>query len=348
MPLLGLPAAGDCRECLGRRGSTRNGSLFARKTPQGISSNALGREGAAVRRVRSAFSSIYRSPVPLLCLAAAGWSGNFVVGRLIHSTVPPVSLAFFRWLTATVVLLPFGIPRLRRDLPALVQHKGTVLLLAASGVAAYNTLIYEGLRTTTAISALLMQSIMPVLILAFVFALFRERPQIFQLLGLTLSLAGVWVVVTEGSPFDPGALALDGGHGWILLGVISYALYTTLLRRRPQVHPLSLLTATFGLGALMLAPPAVAEAASGRSLPLTAGSLIAVVYVALIPSLLCYFCYNRGAELLGAARAGQFLHLMPVFGAVLAFFFLGEHIHGFHLAGAALIGVGLTKGVRRP
>lgn len=187
-----------------------------------------------------------------------------------------------------------------------------------------------------------MQSIVPLLILAFVFVLFREPPQVFQLLGLVLSLTGVWVVVTQGSPFDTDALALGGGLGWIFLAVISYALYTALLRQRPPVHPLSLLTATFGLGTLMLAPLTAAEAASGRSLPLTAGSVAAVVYVALVPSLLCYFCYNRGAELVGAARAGQFLHLMPVFGAVLAFFFLGERIHGFHLAGAAFIGAGLA------
>ncbi|WP_416973962.1 DMT family transporter [Streptomyces sp. 4F14] len=298
-------------------------------------------------RVRSVFSWIYRSPVLLLCLASAGWSGNFVVGRLTHATVPPVNLAFFRWLTATLILLPFAAARLRRDLPVLVQHKGTVLLLAATGVAAYNTLVYEGLQTTTAISALLMQSVVPLLILVFVFALFHERPQLLQLAGLVVSLAGVWVVVTQGSPFDTGALALGGGLGWILLAVISYALYTALLRRRPSVHPLSLLTVLFGLGSLMLAPLAAAEAASGRSLPLTAGSVAAVVYVALVPSLLCYFCYNRGAELLGAARAGQFLHLMPVFGAVLAFFFLDERIHGYHLVGAALIAAGLAVAAAR-
>ncbi|GIG68886.1 DMT family transporter [Phytomonospora endophytica] len=300
-----------------------------------------------MRRMRAGFLRLYRFPSLLLCLAAAGWSGNFVVGRLIQGSVPPVNLAFFRWLTATLVLLPFGLPRLRRDLPALAERKWTVLLLALTGVAAYNTFVYQGLRTSTAISALLMQSVMPLLILVFVFALYRERPRAAQLLGLALSLAGVWVVVTEGRPLNAGAFDLNVGHAWILLAVVGYALYTALLRRRPRVHPLSLLTVTFGLGALMLAPFAFAETASGRSLPLTAGSIAAVAYVALIPSLLCYFCYNRGAELLGAARAGQFLHLMPVFGAVLAFFFLGERIRGFHLAGAALIGAGLAAAALR-
>lgn len=300
-----------------------------------------------MRGVRSLFHRLYRSPALLLCLAVAGWSGNFVVGRLIHDAAPPVNLAFFRWLCATLIVLPFGLPRVRRDLPALLERKWTLLVLAAAGVAAYNTLIYQGLRDTTAISALLMQSVMPLIILVFVFALFRERPKAFQLLGLVLSLAGVWVVVTEGRPLGAGALGLGGGHVWILLAVIGYALYTALLRRRPAVHPLSLLTVTFGLGALMLAPLAIAEAAMGRTLPLTAGSVAAVAYIALIPSLLCYFCYNRGAELLGAARAGQFLHLMPVFGAVLAFVFLGERIHGFHLVGAALIGAGLVTAARR-
>ncbi|WP_182874394.1 DMT family transporter [Microbispora sp. H10670] len=291
---------------------------------------------------------LYGSPVPLLCLAVLGWSGNFIVGRLVHDSVPPATLAFLRWLTAFVVLLPFGWRKLRQDRRILVRHWVTVLALSIFGVAAYNTLIYTGLQTTTAINALLMQSVMPLLIVVFAFALFRERPGVAQVAGLVVSLAGVWLVVTQGSPLGSVGLRLRAGDGWIFVAVVSYALYTALLRRRPQVNPVSLLTATFGLGALMLAPLAVAEAAGGHVVHVTAGAVAAVAYVALIPSILSYFCYNRGVELVGGARAGQFLHLMPVFGAVLAFFALGERIHAFHVAGAALIAAGIAvAAVRR-
>ncbi|MEV7006577.1 DMT family transporter [Streptosporangium sp. NPDC051022] len=285
---------------------------------------------------------LYGSAVPLLCLAVLGWSGNFIVGRLVHDSIPPATLAFLRWLTAFLVLLPFGWAGLRQDRGTLLRHRWMVLLLSISGVAAYNTLIYTGLGTTTAVNALLMQSVMPLLIVVFAFALFRERPNAGQLAGLAVSLAGVWLVVTRGHPFGSGGLRLGQGDAWVFVAVVSYAFYTALLRRRPRVGPLSLLTVTFGIGALMLLPLAAAEAATGHVVHVTPGAVVAVAYVALIPSILSYFCYNRGVELTGGAHAGQFLHLMPVFGAVLAFFTLGERIQGFHLAAAAVIAAGIV------
>jgi drug/metabolite transporter (DMT)-like permease len=291
---------------------------------------------------------IYRQPLILLPVTALAWSGNFVVGRLVHGSVPPIGLAFWRWLIALAIIAPFGWRHVQRDLPELVRNWRIVLALSISGVAVFNTLVYIGLRTTTAINALLLQSVMPIMIFVFAFLLFRQAPRLVQVAGLALSLAGVAVVLTDGHPAALLATPVDSGELWVLVAVVSYALYSALLHRRPAVHPLSLLLATFLVGAVALLPAYLTESLSGTPIRWSGETLLAIGYVGVFPSVIAYFCFNRGVELVGAARAGQFIHLMPVFGAVLSFVFLGERLQTFQGIGAVLIGTGIgVAAIRR-
>ncbi|MDO5628407.1 MAG: DMT family transporter [Mobilicoccus sp.] len=288
------------------------------------------------------------APQLLLCIAVLGWSGNFIVGRLVGDTVPPIQLAFLRWLLAALLLLPFGLAHLRRDAPTLRRHAPLIVALAVTGVVVFNTLVYIGLGSTPAVTGLLLQSVGPLFILAFTALLFRERPRVGQVVGILVSLVGVWVIVSRGQVFSAG-VAVGGGEWWFLAAVLSYSLYTALLRLAPKVHPLSILLATFGIGTAILAPMAAVEFASGQRVPATAGAFWAVLYVGIVPSIVSYFCWNRGVGLMGAARAGQYLHLLPVFGAALAFIVLGEALAPFHLVGAAIIATGiLLAGRSRP
>lgn len=293
------------------------------------------------RRSLNPLVALYHWPVVLLVLAELFWSGNFVVGRAVHEFVPPVALAFWRWTGGFIIVLPFSIRHLRRDLPILIRHWPIVVALSATGIAAFNTCIYLGLQETTAINALLMQSTMPVLIVLATYLLYHERPSVAQLLGLALSLAGVLTIVTRGSPLSVLSFPLNRGDLWIFAAVLSYALYSALLRRRPPVHPVSFLAVTFALGSAMIAPFFAWESGAGATWRIDPATLAAIAYVALFPSVLAYFAYNRGVELIGANRAGQFMHLMPVFGSVLAIVLLGESFRLFHLGGAALIVAGI-------
>ncbi len=297
--------------------------------------------------IRDAGRLLWRSPAVLLVLTALFWSGNFVVGRAVHGTVPPVALAFWRWTMGFVMVIGFAWPHLRRDLPELARRWRLVLLLSALGVAAFNTMVYIGLQSTTAINALLMQSAMPLVILLCSFVLFAERAGARQLLAVLVSLAGVLVIASRGAPASLASTAFNIGDAWVFGAVVSYALYSALLRRRPAVHPLSFIAATFALGALMLVPFHAWETASGAPMRWSGTSALAVAYVALFPSLLAYLCFNRGVELIGANRAGQFVHLMPAFGTGLAIVFLGESVHGYHAVGIALIALGIGLAIMR-
>jgi drug/metabolite transporter (DMT)-like permease len=293
---------------------------------------------------------LWRSPYLLLSLASLFWAGNVVIGRAVHASVPPVTLAFCRWLGAFVIVLAFAAPHLRRDWPELRRRWRVLLVLAATGVAIFNTLMYTGLQTTTAINAVLLQSAMPLLILLCSFALFGERPRLRQMLGVAVSLAGVGVIAARGSMATLLGLTLNRGDGWVLIAIIFYALYSALLRRRPAVQPLSLLAALFGLGVAMLLPALAWELLSGATVRLDAGALLAIGYVVLFPSFIAYLCFNRGTALIGANRAGQFVHLIPVFGSIMAITLLGESVHPYHAAGIALIagGIVLASAGRHP
>lgn len=286
-------------------------------------------------------AGLFDRPYLLLTLAVLFWSGNVVLGRAVRADVPPVALAFFRWSGAALLITLPALPHVRRDLPVLKDHWRILLLLSAIGIAAFNTLLYLALQTTTAVNGALIQSAMPVLIVLFSFLLFRERLAAGQALGVAVSLTGAVWLVCHGQLSVLLALDFTPGDALVLLAVTCYAAYSALLRLRPPVHPLSFLWITFVTGVLLLIPFFLWERAAGP--PLVAGPVtyLAVCYVAVFPSILSYLCFNRGVELVGANRAGLFIHLIPVFGTLLAIGLLGEDFSLFQAAGAFLILLGI-------
>jgi drug/metabolite transporter (DMT)-like permease len=152
---------------------------------------------------------------------------------------------------------------------------------------------------------------------------------------------GAMTIISQGDAAILRNLSFNRGDLLVFAAVVGYAVYSVMLRKRPHVHALSLITATFWLGMLMIFPLYLWEASMVPPLQLTSRSLLAIAYVALFPSVLSYLCYNRGVALIGANRAGLFIHLMPVFGSLMAILFLGETFAWFHGAGIVLIGTGI-------
>jgi drug/metabolite transporter (DMT)-like permease len=288
-------------------------------------------------------------PYLLLTLASLFWAGNAIVGRAVVHDIPPVALAQMRWTFAFLILLPFAWPKLRGDLPVIRREIGIVLLLSLTGIAAFNTMLYWSLQHTTAINATLMQSSGPLLIGLASWALFRDPLTRIQLTGIAVSLAGVAVIVTGGDLSRLLGMSLNIGDVVIVAAMAAYAVYSTLLRKRPAIAPLSLITITIGIGSAMLLPLTIAEYLSGRHFAtLGLGGFAAIGYVAIFPSILSYVCFNRGVELIGANRAGPFFHLIPLFGVILAFVFLGERPALYHFLGAVLILGGVALAGRKP
>jgi drug/metabolite transporter (DMT)-like permease len=277
----------------------------------------------------------------LLILANLFWAANIVLGRGVVGMVPPIALAYWRWTGAFLVAVGFAWPHLKRDAPVLLRHWGKMLVLSATGIATYNTMSYIGLTSTTALNVLLLQSAGPLIIIVWAFLLFRERPSLRQVVAVLLSLMGVAVIAAHGSLESLLHLSLNPGDVWILVAMVIYGIYAAMFRVRPAAHPLSFLVATMGIGSMMILPFYLWEFAEGGRVEGGVPALLAMGYIAVFPSFIAYLFFNRGIELIGAARAGQSWHLMPVFGSVLAVLFLGERFYAYHAVGIALIAAGI-------
>ena len=284
----------------------------------------------------------------LLALTALFWGGNFVMGRGVAGHVPPISLAFLRWSIATLIILPFAWPHLRRELAVVRQHWPILFFLAATGGGSFNTLTYIGLNHTTALNALVLNSAAPVLIALACYLLFRDRVSGLQGVGIVISLAGVLTVISKGALDVLLSLKPNAGDLWVLGAMLIWAVYTAFLRQRPRVHWLVFAFVLYFLSAAVNLPFFVGELIAGAELHLTWTTVLAVGYVSVFPSVLAYLFYNRGVELIGGTRAGVFMHLIPLFGAIFAIGFLGETLAPYHGVGFALIVVGVTLAARSP
>jgi drug/metabolite transporter (DMT)-like permease len=292
--------------------------------------------------------SFWRSAWALLAAANLFWAGNIVLARGLAGHVPPISLAYWRWTGAFIVAVGFAWPRLKTDLPVMLRHRKMMLLLAATGIASYNTMSYIGLNTTTALNVLLLQSASPLIIIVWAYALFRETPTPRQTAGVLVSLAGVAAIAAHGSLEQLANLRLNHGDLWVLTALLIYGAYCVMLRKRPAVHPLSFLVTAMGIGSCMMLPFAVAEYATGARIEGGLPAYLGIAYTAVLPSFVAYLFFNRGVELIGAGPAGQSMHLMPLFGSVLAVLFLHEQFQLYHAIGIAMIAAGIVLASFKP
>jgi drug/metabolite transporter (DMT)-like permease len=278
----------------------------------------------------------------LLGLVMVLWAGNSIVGRAVRFDVPPLTLAFVRWFGASLILLPFAWGPLRRDWPAIRAGWKSVLLLGLLGVGAFNALLYSGLQYTTATNALLLQAGIPAAVVAFDRLFFGERSPWIQNLGVLFAILGVSAVVFEGDFSRALNLHFGAGDLLVLASIVVWALYTVFLRLRPQIDPVSFVAATFLIGAVTMAPLALIEALSGQHIRWTALAIGSFAYVCVLPSIVAYFIFNWAAGVVGPARSGVAITLMPIFGAFLSAALLGEALHGYHFVGMVLIVLGIA------
>jgi|WetSurMetagenome_2_1015567.scaffolds.fasta_scaffold309817_1 drug/metabolite transporter (DMT)-like permease len=284
------------------------------------------------------------SPYLLLTLANLFWAGNWIVGRGMRADVPPIALSFWRWIIALACLLPLAWPYLKRDRAVLLAGWRWLLLLGILGTCLYNALTYIGLQQTEAINGLLLNSFIPIVIVALAWIFQGKRLAPKEAFGIALSFTGVLTIVARGDVHTLAQLKLNMGDVWILLSVFAWAVYTLALPKRPAAHPLSFLFAIASIGVIATLPMYFAELASGRHIVNSTGAWLAIAYAGVFPAFLGFIFWNKGVAEVGASRAGLFIHLLPAFGILLAAVFLGERLLAFHFVGIALIfgGIALT------
>jgi drug/metabolite transporter (DMT)-like permease len=285
----------------------------------------------------------------LLALANLMWAGNWVTGRALRDAYDPAALNFGRWAVAALVLLPFAAPQIPRALPAIRRHLGGLALLAFTGVALFQSLVYLGLRTTTAVNGVLINASLPLFMILCSWAIEREHATRRQVGGMLLSLAGILVIVSHGELSALLRLELRPGDGWILLAMPIWGIYSVLLKRLrpPELGGAPFLFVLTMLGLAMLAPVVALQAGfSPLHLP-TPAQALGIVYMGIGASVVAFICWNKGVAVVGANAAGITIHLLPAFGTLLAILALGESFAPFHAVGIATIFAGVVVATRK-
>jgi drug/metabolite transporter (DMT)-like permease len=279
----------------------------------------------------------------LLILPPLFWAGNFVVGRAARGDVPPMMLAFARHFLALLFLLPFGWATMRRDLKRYWECRWQLIRASLAGMVAFNLLVYSGLHSTTASNAQLMNSTIPVLIVLLGAVFLKQRLSLIQIFGLLVSCAGVVTIILHGDFARLIALQFTHGDLTVFGAMVSFALFSVWLRFFPtDMDRLGLLGAQLAVAMIALFPFFVWEYIGGARATWDIAAVAAMLYVGIAASLLANLLYMSGIARVGPARAGMFIHLVPLYGSVMSIAVLGESLHIYHAAGMAAIIAGLA------
>jgi len=286
----------------------------------------------------------------LLVITTASWAINVILGKLAVGEISPMQLVTARWLAVTLLLLVFARKHIVQDWPVIRQNLWFVLFMGSAGFTGFNALYYVAAHSTSAINIGILQGSIPVFVLIGSFFIFRVRASGLQVAGVTVTLLGV-ILVASGGDFDQlRQFDFQLGDLLMLLACILYAAYSLGLNRRPPVSSLGLFTAMAAVAFLVSLPLLAVEGyRQGFTAPTTTGWMI-VILVSLLPSFLAQVFFIRSVELIGPARAGVFINLVPVFASLMAVFYLREPLQWFQAVALLMVlgGIGLSEvGKRR-
>ncbi len=280
----------------------------------------------------------------LLVLTTVFWSGNFIVGKAASLyEIPPFSLNFYRWFFAGLILLPFTFQELITKKKYIFNNIGFFIILGITSITIFNSIVYYSLYYTQVISGVLMISTIPVWIIFISSILNIERTNIFQIFGVGLSLTGVLFIITKADLEIIKNLDFNKGDLTMVVAMFSWAIYSSLLKKKKyEISQIALLEVVIISGLLFLIPIYFIEMNMGNLIQLGKPFYLTLTYVVLFPGLASFFFWIKGISIIGANRAGAFLHLMPIFGAIMAMIFFDEKFMFYHFLGAIFIVMGIT------
>ncbi len=280
----------------------------------------------------------------ILILTTIFWSGNFIVGKAASMfQIPPFSLNFYRWFFAGLILLPFTYKEIINKKKYILDNLGFFIILGITSITIFNSIVYYSLYYTQVISGILMISTIPVWIIFISSLLNIEKTNIFQILGVVLSLTGVIFIITKADLNLIKNLDFNKGDLSMVVAMFSWAIYSALLKsKKYEISQVSLLEVVIICGLTFLIPIYFIEMKMGNQIILGKPFYLILGYVVLFPGLAAFFFWIKGISIIGANRAGIFLHLMPIMGAIMAMLIFDEKFMFYHILGAIFIIAGIT------
>ena len=277
------------------------------------------------------------------------WAGNFIVGKTASlNEIPPISLNFYRWLIAWFILLPFTYKELIEKKEYIIKNIGIFIFLGITAVSIFNSALFYSLKFTQVITGVLMISVVPVMIIFFSALLKIEKTNIFQIFGVALSLTGVVLIITKADIEILKELDFNRGDLTMLIAMFSWSIYSALLKKKKyELSQITLLQVVIGFGVIILIPFYFIDINIGNEIKFDIPFFLILTYVVLFPGLISFFLWIKGVGLIGANRAGVYLHLMPILGAIMAMMIFDEKILFYHFVGAIFIILGIILSNRK-
>ncbi len=284
-----------------------------------------------------------------LTFAALFWSGNFIIGKFATLfEVPPLTLNFLRWVMVWFLLIPFTIKEIVAKRDYIKRHFFIIGLMGILSISTFNSVVYFALNFTQVINAVLMLAAIPPMIIIFSSIMKIEKTNILQLSGLFLSIVGVGTIISNADIQKIISLSFNKGDVWMIVCVLSWSLYSTLLKKNKfELSQFSLIQIMVTVGLIFLVPQFLYEKSIGNEIEINKASILILMYIVFFPAIAAYYCWQKAIELIGPNRSSMFIQLMPLFSAMMAIIIFKEKFQLFHFFGAIFIITGIYLSNRK-
>ncbi len=281
--------------------------------------------------------------IALATLAALIWSGNFIIARGVYKQIGPVSLAFYRWIIATMIIFPFAIKTVFREWRPVRRSVHYLFWVSLTGVSLFNTFVYIAGHYTTAINlALIGTTSSPVMSIIMARIFLKERIGWMKLLGMFVCIAGILFLLSKGNFKNLLTLKFSSGDVWMLMAAFCFAVYNILVRKKPaSISPVNFLFVTFLFGSVLLLPFFVWEHDHAPVIDWSSRLIGSILYLGIGASVICFFIWNISINILGAGRTALFGNLIPVFSSLEAVIILNEEFSWIHIVSMTTVFAGL-------
>ena len=285
----------------------------------------------------------------LLVLAVFFWAGNFIVGKFATLFgIPPLTLNVFRWIAVWLILMPFTYREIQNNLPNIRKNWLVISFMGVITISTFNSVVYFALNYTQVINAVLVLAAIPAATIVLSSLMNIEKTNIFQLIGLFLSIIGIGSIISNGDFQKIISLNFNKGDLWMLVCVITWALYSTLLKKNKfEFSQFTLIQLMVSVGILFLIPQFFYEKSIGLEVNFNKAFFLILFYVVIFPAIAAYYCWQKGVEIIGPNRASMFIQLMPLFSAVMAIIIFNEKFELYHFVGTSFIVLGIYLSNRR-
>ena len=284
-----------------------------------------------------------------LVLAALCWSGNFIVGKFATLfEIPPLTLNVFSWISVWLILMPFTYKEIYNNLPYIKKNWLVISFMGVITISTFNSVVYFALNYTQVVNAVLMLAAIPAATIVLSSIMKIERTNIFQIFGLILSIVGIAAIISNGDVQKIISLSFNKGDIWMLVCVVTWSLYSTLLKKhRFKLSQFTLIQLMVSVGILFLIPQFFYEKYIGLELNFNKAFYLILFYVVVFPAIAAYYFWQKGIEIIGPNRASMFIQLMPLFSAVMAIIIFKEKFEMYHFLGAFFILSGIYLSNRK-